>query len=329
MAKQISVVIPTHNRSSQLSQVLDNLLKSEANDFSLIEIIIVDDGSAVSPKSMIRMKSASAPFILRYERQENLGPSRARNNGYRKASANIVLFIDDDILVPPTLIAQHVVAHIKYPASVITGPCPCIQPKKSVPSSRYIHWLESADLNLIPEAGFVETPAVISGNLSIEREMFIEENGLYDDNLSAVAEDFVVLAKLKRQSIPIYIGRELAASHLQPTNIEETCKREYKHAFGIGELAIKMPELASELAAIKRFLDVNGAPASTDSVVLYMKKQVKRLLAKDLLRRFMLRLVIAAERILPFDRWLFPLFKMAVGVHIFAGIRDGMKKFQS
>lgn len=56
MGSQINIVIPTYNRDSQLSQVFDHLLKSGARDFSLIEIIIIDDGPVICPEPMMRMK---------------------------------------------------------------------------------------------------------------------------------------------------------------------------------------------------------------------------------------------------------------------------------
>lgn len=330
MGKQITVVIPTYNRVEQLSRVIDHLLASDVEGFSLVEIIVVDDGSAVSPESMIASKSVAAPFTLRCERQENAGPAKARNNGYRRASADTVLFIDDDILVSPGLLTQHVEAHDQYPGSVIIGPCPCVQPDVPIPSSRYIRSLEHAALADIPAKGFAEVNTVVSGNLSIERRMFFDDNGMYDDNLnSPTAEEFDVIAKLRRRRIPVYLGKELVADHLQPTGIEATCLREYKHAVGIGELAVKAPHLADELDEIKNFLAVNGEGSSGDPAALRAKKAVKRVLSGSGSRHFGLGIVKGIERILPLDALMFPLFRTIIGLNIFAGVRDGIKKFGS
>ena len=212
MAYQITVVIPTYNRINQLSDVLDHLLKSDVENFSVVEMIVVDDGSDVSPESMTLAKTVYAPFTLKCERQENAGPARARNNGYRKASTDIVLFIDDDILVPPGLLWQHVAAHSTYPSSVIVGPCPCVQPDLSIPSSRYVMALENVPFHPISDNDYVQINTVISGNLSIERKLFMADNGLYDDNLnSPTAEEFDVIARLRRRCIPVYLGKKIVA----------------------------------------------------------------------------------------------------------------------
>jgi GT2 family glycosyltransferase len=43
--------------------------------------------------------------------QENRGSAGARNTGYRRAEADLVLFLDDDMLCDPALVAAHVAAH--------------------------------------------------------------------------------------------------------------------------------------------------------------------------------------------------------------------------
>jgi glycosyltransferase involved in cell wall biosynthesis len=62
-------------------------------------------------------------FTLKCVRQENAGPAAARNLGFTASRGDIVIFIDDDILVPPELVRQHVEAHELNPGSVIFGLC--------------------------------------------------------------------------------------------------------------------------------------------------------------------------------------------------------------
>jgi glycosyltransferase involved in cell wall biosynthesis len=330
MDYQVTVVIPTYNRIDQLSMVIDHLLKCEAEKFSKVEIIVVDDGSSKSPEAMLLGKSIAQPFVIKYERQENAGPAKARNNGYRKAMCSTVLFLDDDILCSPDLLVRHVEAHRSKPSSVITGPYICVQPAVPIPSSRYVSELErSVNLSVSDDDEFVELHTVNSGNLSIEREMFLGDNGLYDDSLkSPTAEEYDVIAKLKRRGIPVYSAKNLAAIHLQPTTIEETCKREYKHAIGIGELAVKMPELANELSEIKTFLDVNGKVASSDPAGMKAKKRLKSIFSGTGLRNLLLQFVKTTEKILPFDSIMFPLFRIVIGINLYAGVNDGKRKFE-
>ena len=114
---KITVVIPTYNRAEQLSDVIDYLLKSESSGFDDIQIIVVDDGSATSSRSVVEEKKTIRPFRLKYIYQNNAGPAEARNNGLRNASNELVVFVDDDVLLFPDALRKHVEAHSEFPRS--------------------------------------------------------------------------------------------------------------------------------------------------------------------------------------------------------------------
>ena len=79
------------------------------------EIVIVDDGSTdASPEQMAGL-TERVGLNLRLFHQNHSGPATARNLGIREAQGNLVLFIGDDIIVTPTLLAEHLAWHKKYP----------------------------------------------------------------------------------------------------------------------------------------------------------------------------------------------------------------------
>jgi glycosyltransferase involved in cell wall biosynthesis len=119
----VSVVMPTFNCSDKLASVLDCLLASDHEGLDEIEVVVVDDGSRIPARSIVLSRKVSSPFTLACVYQANAGPAAARNKGYRNTQHNIVLFIDDDILVPPSLVKQHVRAHELHPGAVIFGHC--------------------------------------------------------------------------------------------------------------------------------------------------------------------------------------------------------------
>ena len=85
----ISVVIATYNRASLLRETLDSVVTQTFRDF---EIIVVDDGSTDETEAVVK----SYGDILRYIRQENRGPSAARNVGVQNARANWISIQDSD-----------------------------------------------------------------------------------------------------------------------------------------------------------------------------------------------------------------------------------------
>lgn len=88
--KKISVVIPLYNKEASIAQSLKSVLSQEYDDF---EVVIVDDGSIDGSVGIV--EAINDPHI-RLIRQENGGPSKARNTGVKNANGEWILFLDAD-----------------------------------------------------------------------------------------------------------------------------------------------------------------------------------------------------------------------------------------
>jgi GT2 family glycosyltransferase len=104
----ISVVVPTFNRREIVKRSLSTLFAQTLAP-SRFEIVVVVDGSSDGTAEALR--ELKAPCEFRVIEQQNLGRAGARNTGYRAAAANLVLFLDDDMLADPGLVAAHLAAH--------------------------------------------------------------------------------------------------------------------------------------------------------------------------------------------------------------------------
>lgn len=94
----ISVVIPLYNKEASIAQSLKSVLSQEYDDF---EVVIVDDGSTDGSVGVV--EAINNPRI-RLIKQENGGPSKARNTGVKNAKGEWILFLDaDDELEPDAL----------------------------------------------------------------------------------------------------------------------------------------------------------------------------------------------------------------------------------
>lgn len=105
---EISVVVPTYNRCRIVTRTVEALFAQSASGAEY-EVIVVDDGSTDGTADALRQLRPACRF--RVIAQENRGPSAARNAGYRASEANLVLFLDDDMLADPGLVAAHLAAH--------------------------------------------------------------------------------------------------------------------------------------------------------------------------------------------------------------------------
>lgn len=98
-----SVIIPTYNRQASLGRCLDSLSR-QTLDSREFEVIVVDDGSTDGTSRFL--SATSYPFELRYIKQENAGPSRARNTGVAQARGQVIALTEDDVVVRPDWLAN-------------------------------------------------------------------------------------------------------------------------------------------------------------------------------------------------------------------------------
>lgn len=85
----VSVVIPTYNRASLISECIESVLRQTYKDF---EIIVVDDGSNDNTEEVAKVFKDT----IKYIKQENAGVSAARNRGIRESAGRYVAFLDSD-----------------------------------------------------------------------------------------------------------------------------------------------------------------------------------------------------------------------------------------
>jgi len=116
---ELSVVIATHNRRQMLRRCLDALAAQTA-DPATFEVLVADDGSDDGSAEMV--ETLRMPFALRVLRLEQGGKSAALNAAIAADPAPLCLFIDDDVVASPELVAAHLSAHREDPRTLGIGP---------------------------------------------------------------------------------------------------------------------------------------------------------------------------------------------------------------
>ena len=94
-----SVIIPTFNSKAYLVECIDSL---ESQTFKKFEIIVVDDGSTDNTHEVIRKFLNNITYI----RQNNQGPSSARNKGIENSRGKYLCFLDADDLYKPNHLSE-------------------------------------------------------------------------------------------------------------------------------------------------------------------------------------------------------------------------------
>jgi serine acetyltransferase/GT2 family glycosyltransferase len=114
----ISVVVATHNRPEALVR-LAGMLAAQNLDPDSFELLIVDDASdeRIGP----RLAAAAAPRHVQILEIPHSGQAVARHRGALLARGDVLVFLDDDMLVPPGFLAAHAARHRNLSRAVVLG----------------------------------------------------------------------------------------------------------------------------------------------------------------------------------------------------------------
>jgi glucosyl-dolichyl phosphate glucuronosyltransferase len=139
---QVSIIIPTLNRSAVLSQTLQSiiLLNTPKEKF---EILIIDNGSTDNTKYISTEFIKNYPdYAITYFYEPVPGLLAARHKGYFESAGEILVFIDDDIKPHPDWLSSILEAFNDKNTMLVGGKN---LPQYSIPAPEWINslWVEN------------------------------------------------------------------------------------------------------------------------------------------------------------------------------------------
>jgi glycosyltransferase involved in cell wall biosynthesis len=318
----VSVIIPTYNRKAWLGQLLESLGRQNGMA-GRFEVIVVDDGSTDGTEAVA---AQGFPFPLRYVWQSNQGDAAARNTGTQHSAAELLVFLDDDILVSPDFLFHLVDAHGCYPNSIIVG-------------AAHV-WLkqEGPDENVWPDPPSEPIPPVVplpfpemcSNNMSLRRESYLDIGWM--SNLgysgSSIWCDVDFAYRAHEQGILFFRSTKAVCWHRDyvSLNLENRTGREREAAFRSVALFQKHPGLISHL---QMFDDKTPVDWGHDSPRLIARKTVRKMAStrpslwgmKEL-AGILERTGLAPDLQRALSRWV-------VGGYIRQGYHDGLRSHKA
>ncbi len=207
---QISVVVPTFNRVGRLRHVVSALLRQEfpVDDY---EIIIVSDGS--TDGTLEYFEKLRSEKNVRCFSQSNRGPAAARNLGLEEAAGEFVVFIDDDVVALPSLLAEHMRAHRDAGREVVV--CgPLLSPSDFVmlPWVRWEQEMLMKQYQALMEGLWDASPRQFyTGNASVRRALVLAVGG-FDEGFRR-AEDVELAYRLSKLGLHFIFGNRAVGLH--------------------------------------------------------------------------------------------------------------------
>lgn len=224
----VCIVIPTYNRAQALRICLEHLKKQSWTDF---EVIVVDDGSTDSTPQQMEQYLSSGALRLRYFRQKNSGPARARNLAISLAQSPVCLIIGDDIFATPDFVKTHLQFHEENPTIQMA----CLGLTKWSESGQtvtpFMRWLDEGGMQFsyhdLLAGARPDWKHFYTSNISLKTE-FLRKNPFNETFTRAATEDLELGYRLEVQhGLEIIFLPQALAYHLHPTNFRQACRRMY------------------------------------------------------------------------------------------------------
>ncbi|HET7434380.1 MAG TPA: glycosyltransferase [Thermoanaerobaculia bacterium] len=178
-AGDVTIAIPTYNRGAILVETLQRFLSLEVAPREIIVIDQTPEHPAPITAQLQRWDTAGA---IRWLRLDAPSIPRAMNRGFVESRTPIVLFLDDDVVPVPRIVAEHAAVYDDPNVWAVVGQClePNQQPAHITSDGLAFSFNHDAPRNVTN---------VIAMNLSVRRERALELGG-FDENFVMVAYRF-------------------------------------------------------------------------------------------------------------------------------------------
>lgn len=226
-AKPLGIVIPTYNRCNALLECLDHLEQQTFKDF---EVVIVDDGSPDSTPQEMNSYLTRSPLAVRYGRQNNGGPAKARNLAISMLQAPICLIIGDDIFASPTLVERHMALHRERPELDVAGLGWTQWSTSGQTITPFMRWLGE---DTAQQFAYKDLLAGVepdwhhfyTSNLSVKTEL-LRKFPFNEAFPYAAMEDCELGYRIQKEyGLKLRFLPEAIAYHLHPTTFRQACER--------------------------------------------------------------------------------------------------------
>ena len=215
----ISAVVCNYNGMAYLERCLQALV--DLGD-QLAEIVVVDNLSTDGSRAFLRERF---PDVRLIEMEDNGGPAKARNRGYREARHRWVLTLDNDAIVTPDLLTRLVAAAQDERRPVILQPRSVFasEPDRVHYDGGFLHYAGLICLRnfYTPVAqatgqGVEPVDVAIAVCLLLDKTRILELGG-YDERYFILFEDLDLSMRLRRVGATILSVEDAIVLHDEGT----------------------------------------------------------------------------------------------------------------
>ena len=226
-------MLATYNRARKLEMCLESIFNQKLPS-EQYEVIVVDDGSSDgTPQLLERFQKRCSNLSFRC--QSNRGAAAARNLGVKHARAGVVAFTDDDCLVPSNWLERMLDGFARYPQVAVVGGYQEASEATLAQSAvaRFERFQTREDYNAKEEevVGGMETPAVVTNNMAIKKEVFWQVGGFDESFPGAAGEDADLKKRIADANYQL-LYLPLKVTHQQDYNFKGFVRQSFGRGIG-------------------------------------------------------------------------------------------------
>lgn len=243
----VSVIIPSHNRSSSLRRAME-ALHSQTYPIDLMEVTVVADSCIDDTLAMLQ--DYKAPFKLHVVEVNCRSAAIARNTGAAAATGELLLFLDDDIEAMPLLVESHVRAHYERAGCAVMGP----YPPKLQGGTRFFDvevraWWEEKFYQMSRSDHRFHYQDLLSGNLSLDAELFARLDGFDSAFGNCGGEDYEFGLRLLKADVSFVMAAGAVGYHYEheTNNLDRSFRRSRQEGRSDVLIGQRHPELRPTL----------------------------------------------------------------------------------
>jgi glycosyltransferase involved in cell wall biosynthesis len=204
---EVSVVIPTRNRSRMLAAALRSVLRQRDVE---IEVVVVDETSTDDTSYVV--SACDDPRLRMVRNATPTGPNAARNRGARESHGEWLAFLDDDDLWAPTKLARQIAAATEGGSGWVYAGAVNVDDRL-----RIIHGAPPPDPVEAVAALPRYNPIPAGASNVVMRRTFFEAVGGFNEDLR-VCEEWDLWIRLARVEAPGSVSSPLVAYRMHRGN---------------------------------------------------------------------------------------------------------------
>jgi len=238
----VSIIIPSHNRSSSQRRALD-ALHSQTYPLDLMSVIVVADSCIDDTLAMLQ--DYKAPFKLQVIDVNCRSAAIARNTGAATATGQLLLFLDDDIEALPPLVESHARVHRERPGSAVVGPYPPMQGGTRFFDVEVRSWWEDKFYQMSEPGHRFTYQDLLSGNLSLDAGLFARLDGFDSAFGNCDGEDYEFGLRLLKADVSFVLADDAVTYHYEheTNNLDRSFRRSRQEGRSDVLIGRRHPEL--------------------------------------------------------------------------------------